>query len=417
MVMLRTITGLITLLFLASNALSKQQDPHRFQAHLNVLGNYQDSGKTWMSGGLGRFGYGDDAHDIALATELNLAYQYRPSPNLRFRANIQAQHANHSQSATDIGLIELDARYTHDIDFNQQVRFKLGQFFLPVSMENIDAFWESPYTISFSSLNSWIGEEFRPIGLDAIYHYHLSGGDRLTAAVTPFWGNDSMGTLLGFRGWSYGRQRTAYNDVIALPDLFSLSDSQPFGEQRDDGTKPFGKDLDGRPGYALRASYLADRFSANLSWIDNQGDTTLIDGEYAWRTKFIILGWSWFATDNLEILGEASSGSTTMGTGPGVDVSFYSAYIMSSYRFDAYRLSFRYDQFGIDDDDDVDQDSNEIGRSYTLALMWGNRDKPLHAGAEVMYLNSKRTKPLANGAAPHHDEESMSFSLLAQYRF
>lgn len=389
--------------------------PHRINANINMYGQYQNSDKSWLKGGLSRFGLGNDAHDIAMGVEFNVAYQYRPAPSLRFRVYAQAQEATSTSSATQLGLVEWSGRYKHDIDFNQQFVLHAGQFFLPTSMENTNAFWESPYTINFSSLNSWIGEEFRPIGLDLAYRYHFDQGDRWTVAATPFWGNDSMGALLAYRGWSYGRQRTAYNDVIAVPELNSLADGQPFAGQRDDGTRPFGNDLDGDPGYALRTQYLADRWTFSLAWIDNRGDTTLIDGEYAWRTQFAILGASWFVTESFELLGEASRGSTTMGAGPGVDASFYSAYLMGSYRFSDYRLSARYDQFGIDDDDAMDQDNHEIGRSVTIALMWAEQKSPLSVGAEMMYLDSKRRKPLASGNA-FEDDESVSVSLLASYR-
>ena len=38
--------------------------------------------------------------------------------------------------------------------------------FLPTSRENVDPLWQSPYTLTLSSLNTWIGEEVRLAGLD-----------------------------------------------------------------------------------------------------------------------------------------------------------------------------------------------------------------------------------------------------------
>ena len=34
------------------------------------------------------------------------------------------------------------------------------------SRENVDALWENAYAVSSSALNSWFGEELRPIGFD-----------------------------------------------------------------------------------------------------------------------------------------------------------------------------------------------------------------------------------------------------------
>ena len=403
-------------IFFTPAATAKGTSKHEFFADLNFLANFQDDGDSWLTGNLGRFSSGSEANDVSEAVEANIAYQYRPLSYLSFRAHIQAQESSRQTSAKQIGLIEWGGRLDYDIDFAQEIRVDLGQFFLPISMENINDFWESPYTLSFSSLNSWIGEEFRPIGLDVSYRYHFDRGDQLTFSAMPFWGNDSMGALLAFRGWSYGRQRTAYSDVLRLPNLTSLDMSEPFEGQRNDGTKPFGPDLDGRPGYSLRTSYTSTGFRANISWVDNQGDTTLIKGEYAWRTRFAIAGMSWSVTDNIEILTEAMFGDSTMGVAPGVDIDFYSTYLMASYRINDYRISARYDQFGIDDKDLIDQESNELGRSYTLALMWSPEGQNFRLGTETMYLNSKRSKILASGET-HKDAESVNVTMLAKYTF
>lgn len=389
---------------------------HRFKANINVVANYQDSGTNWLDGGLGRYGFGEQKYDPSMLGEYNLAYRYRPSRAFQISTHLQAQISSSDSSARQLGLVELEARYRHDIDFNQQFSVKLGQFFLPTSMENIDRFWESPYTISFSSLNSWIGEEFRPIGLDASYRYHFDEGSLLSVSGTVFGGNDSMGALLAFRGWSYGRQRSVLGDTLALPDLNSLQDGQMFAGQRDDGTKPFGRDLDGRPGYALRSSLALENLNLKLSWVDNRGDTTLLHAEYAWKTRFALAGLAWRVNDDLEFLSEASVGSSEMGAGPGVDIDFYSFYQMLSYQIADYRLSYRYDQFGIDDKDLVDQENNEFGRSQTLALMWQAQGNDLHLGAEVMFLSSKRVRQLS-GAQNDVDGDSVSASVLVQYRF
>lgn len=405
-------------LFISTEVLSSSNRDHHYKANVNVVANYQDSGDTWLNGGLGRFAYGNGVNERSALNEYNLAYRYRFSPSIQVSTHLQTQLSSYDSSARELGLVELELQYRHDLDFNQQIGFKVGQFFLPTSMENIDSFWESPYTINFSSLNSWIGEEFRPIGVDGVYKYHFDQGGSFSVAGTLFGGNDSMGALLAFRGWSYGRQRTVFGDVLALPDLNSLQNGQMFGGQRDDGTKPFGRDLDNDLGYALRSSLSFDAVQLKLSFVDNMGDTTLLHREYAWRTKFSLLGFSWQIDDDLEFLSEAMTGSTLMGAGPGVDIDFYSLYTMLSYEMDDYRISYRYDQFGIDDKDQVDQENNEIGRSHTLALMWQPEASALRLGIEGLFLTSKRQRILAaSSTAPSRDGDSFTLSLLAQYSF
>jgi hypothetical protein len=404
-------------LTLSPQVLSSTADKHAYQANINLIANFQDSGETWLDGGLGRFAYGDQKNDFSALSEVNLAYRYKPSSTVKINTHIQAQVSTYDSSVRELGLIELKAQFLHHIDFNQQVSLKVGQFFLPTSMENISPFWESPYTINFSSLNSWIGEEFRPIGIDTAYKYHFDQGGSLSMAATAFGGNDSMGALLAFRGWSYGRQRTVLGDVLDLPDLNSLQNDQLFGGQRDDGTKPFGRDLDDDIGFALRSSLSFDNTQYKLSYVDNEGDTTLLHGEYAWRTEFTQFGMFWQISDQLEFLSEAMKGSSRMGAGPGVDIDFYSLYGILSYLLENYRLSYRYDQFGIDDKDQMDQENNEIGRSHTLAVMY-EAESDFSLGVEVMFLASKRERVLA-APTPYftRDGDSLSLSFLAQYTF
>lgn len=399
---------------------AQAEAPHHVNASVNVLANYNNSDTSWLNGGFGRYGNGAKPESGSVGYEGNFEYRYQQSKTFQFRTFIQAQShistGSRSSSLRDLGIVELELRYTKDLSFHHQLSFNLGQFFLPTSLENTKRFWDSPYTINFSSLNSWIGEEFRPLGISAQHRYHLDNGSRLSSAVTLFGGNDSMGALLAYRGWSYGRLRTSYGDVLSLPKTQPLSDTGMFSAQRDDGTKPFGKDLDHRPGYALRLNYLSDRLAINAAWVDNRGDTELHRGEYAWRTRFALLGASWFATPEIELLFEATQGDSTMGAGPGVAIDFYSAYAMSSYRHDEYRFTYRYDIFGTSDTDPVDQENNDFGRSHTLAIFWLPPNQAFSIGGEVMCLTSDRDRRMADSSR-YQDQDAVAFSVITKITF
>ncbi len=79
---------------------------------------------------------------------------------------------------------------------------KSGAFFPTISLENDDLGWASPYTLTPSAINSWIGDELRSIGSEATMRWkkrlwhpvadrrdhllqrperHLDGGARLGA--------------------------------------------------------------------------------------------------------------------------------------------------------------------------------------------------------------------------------------------
>jgi hypothetical protein len=407
--------SLITICLSLHNPLSHasldDNSPHNFDIQTTLLAQHHTSDKTWLASGLGRY---DLSSNNALA-ELQLSYQYKFSSLLSFQTHIQAQQATETNSANSLGLVEFKLNYSNDLDWNQSISITAGQFFLPISMENTLQFWESPYTLHFSSLNSWIGEEFRPIGLDGEYLYILDNNDRLSFAATLFGGNDSMGSLLAYRGWSLGRQRSVLGDVISIPKLSSLDGSGELSGQRDDGTRPFGKDLDNRPGYALRSQYSSKQLILSLAWIDSRGDRELHQGEYAWDTRFAVFGAAWLVNDHWELLAEAMQGSTTMGAGPGVDIDFYSAYFMSSILYGDKRISLRLELFGSEDLDPLDEDNHDLGRAITIASFWQPAEQNFQLGVETIYLNSKRTKSTTKGFQT--DSESISLSFLGSYFF
>lgn len=150
--------------------------------------------------------------------------------------------------------------------------------------------------------------------------------------------------LLARRGFAQHDRLSVLGEVLPLPALDSLSDDGAFGHQRDDGTKPFGPDLDGRTGYAWRARYGdPHRFRVLATVSDNRGDRGLHRGEYAWRTRYALLG-EWQPGEHWTLAGEWIDGDSGMGlrTGPHVDPDFSAAYLLASWApADDWRWSAR----------------------------------------------------------------------------
>ena len=73
-----------------------------------------------------------------------------------------ARRAADTPSVVDA--LETYLRYapTAEGDFAWSV--KAGAFFPTISLENDDLGWASPYTLTPSAINSWIGDELRTIG-------------------------------------------------------------------------------------------------------------------------------------------------------------------------------------------------------------------------------------------------------------
>lgn len=376
---------------LCSVSVFASDSAHQLNMMINGTTAWHNDDPSWLRGDLGHY----ETASKALHFEGHLSYQYTFSPELHVHAHVQAQASAPRTSQDPFGLVELDTRYTYDIDWANSMAFRLGQFFLPTSMENIMPFWDTPYTVSFSALNSWIGEEFRPIGLDSVYRFHADAGQTFSLAATAFAGNDSMGALLAYRGWSAGRVRSSLGEVLELPAIESLTNGGIFSKQRDDGTRPFGKDLDGRPGIALRAGWQQQGNVLQLSYVDNRGDQEIHQGEYAWRTRFALLGGAWQLSEELELLGEAMQGNTRMGQGPAANVDFYAVYAMLSWKPDTMRYSLRLEGFSNEDKDQSPDNNHDLGRRITLASVWQPDSEAWRVAAELAYLKSKRSRIIA----------------------
>lgn len=348
--------------------------------------------------GINATGPGSDRNDLFATAQLGADW----TPNQHFDLHVSGI-GRHDALGTSAGLVEayVDARAEFGLD---EVQLRAGQFFLPTSRENKEALWTSPYTIHFSALNSWIGEEVRPVGVDLQYRHITSRGHAITTGATAFQGNDSMGALLAWRGWSIGNHLSTYNEVLPLPPV------PFFPAQRSDGTKPFGSDLDGRTGYAARVRYsVPSRANVLYTYVDNRGDRELHRGEYAWATRFHLIGAEIGNPDRVVVASEYMRGKTGMGVPPiFVDANFYAAYVLVSGKSGRNRLTARYEMFNTEERDfSIAEVNEENGRAWTLA--WFVDATPsLRLGGEFTQLVGDRVnKP---------DPDARSVTIEARYR-
>lgn len=359
--------------------------------------------ESWLERGLGRLEAGGDRDAFFGTAQLGVDW----TPNEHFDLHVNGV-ARHDALGTDAGVVEayVDGRMSFGLD---ELQVRAGQFFLPTSRENRDELWTSPYTVSFSALNSWIGEEVRPVGVDLQYRHVTPRGHSLTAGATAFQGNDSMGALLAWRGWAIGNRLSTYGEVLPLPPLPSLDTWFPL--QRKDGTKPFGSDLDGRPGYSARVRYgVPERANVLYTYVDNRGDRELHRGEYAWATKFHLLGAELGNPDRLVVASEYMRGSTTMGRGAAfVDAGFFAAYVLVSGKTERHRLTGRYELFNTEEQDFSPAEVNEEnGRAWTLTWMFDTAASVRLAAELTQVVGDRADTP---------DPDGRSVTLEARYRF
>lgn len=371
---------------------------------------------SWREGGFGRLAAGADDPEDQDGTglgRLDLALDWRPTE--RFGAHLHAlgRLEPEARRGRPGGLVEAYLHAAATPRPGHELRLRLGHFFLPTSRENVESHWSSPYTLTLSALNSWIGEELRPTGLSGEYWAPLGAAEaRLGGSV--FGGNDTLGTLLAWRGWGMADRLAVFGETLPLPPLHSLAPGGAFAGQRDAGTRPFGRDLDGRPGWAAWARWQApDRALLQATRLDNRADRALYRGEYAWETELDLVAAEVRLPGALVVAGEAMWGSTGMGTDAAfAQVDFAAAYVLASWHPGRARLTLRYDRFETTDRDllAVTEDNDEQGEAWTVAVLWDATDS-LRLAVEVLDLDAERPAASQAGAEPDTRARSVAIEL------
>ena len=190
---------------------------------------------------------------------------------------------------------------------------RAGLMWPPVSLEHEGNDWHVADSITPSAINSWIGEEVRPVAVEASAQTE-AGSQRLRATLVLFAANDTAGTLLSFRGWALHDRTTLAFNRWPLPPI-----SGPMAEKQAPFTHPL---LDLHSGFAHRPGYYA-----KLSWqppipvridlfrYDNRADPEDVDPEHewGWRTAFDDIGVDANLGGGAELKAQALQGRTRIG--------------------------------------------------------------------------------------------------------
>lgn len=342
---------------------------------------------SWLEGGFGVLAEGEDGQpsdslrgSIATSIEWDIGDRFATHLHL-LGSSAQGRRdasAGIVEAFLQLDLLDLEERSGAP---SHHLRLRLGTAFLPTTFENVAPLWRSPYAVSSSALTNWIGEEFRPSGLQVEYRNQHRHGWSSRFGTALFGGTDSAGALIAWRGWGPGDRLTLWDEVVPLPALPSLGEDGLFAPQRSDGTKPFGRDLDGRLGWAAWAGATAPGgSSAQATWVDTRGDRDLHHGEYAWDSQFAIVGGEVPIGRSGLLAAEWMWGSTAMQPGPQprVDIDFSTWYLLANREVGRWQTTLRYEAFENTDrahypgTEPADQD----GHAWTLA-----------AGVQLGHLN------------------------------
>lgn len=396
---LRSLLAITLLAFPASAEL-------RLDGFLIARGGFADGPRSWVDGGSGRLptGSADDDDGIGFGEgQLHLALDWEPDPRFRAFVHALARGGSEEDRGEEIGLVEAWVEGRFFLRAADELRLRAGLFFLPSSRENRQLLWSSPYTLSWSAVNSWIGEEVRPLGVSAEYRAVLPSSTVLAAGGSAYVGNDASGALLAWRGWTVGDRLGVWDETLPLPPNRALEDGEIFERQNDAGTRPLGSDLDDREGWAAWVGWeRPDAFALRWTRSDTRGDRTLYRGEYAWQTTFDLVGaeihpgeWS-FVAEWME--GETGMGNAAPGAVLRSQMDFRAAYALASWSRDAWRITLRYDDFEVRDIDrnPVAVDNDESGSAWTAALLW-DVSPSLRVAAELVALEAERHEGAVSG--------------------
>jgi hypothetical protein len=266
-------------------------------------------------------------------------------------------------------------------------------------VENDDLGWTSPYTLTPSAINSWVGEELRTIGGEGNVAYRASWGT--VAAVTGiFCCNEPAGVLIADRGWALDDRPTGLLERVREPDATVAL----FGETPP-GRAGLFTNVDGHvEWYAGGRLDLSGIGQIAMLRYDNDADPDeSTSGDEAWRTRFWSLSLkSRFA--GVAILAQGLSGDTTIAAyfGPDIVTDFKSAFLLLSYDIaDDWRVSGRAEAFQTRNTAGTLFD--EDGRALTGALIWNARDW-LRLTAEVLNIDSRRREHVLEGGPAARDD-------------
>jgi hypothetical protein len=219
-----------------------------------------------------------------------------------------------------------------------RLRVKAGAFYPPVSLENRAAGWESPYTLSYSAIDSWLAIEVRTIGVEATLDWlgRRQGHDfDLGATGGVFGWNEGAGGFVAGDGFTLTDRQTPYGGRVGLagdPVLYNL---EPF------------RQLDG--GLELR---WLDRVVVRALRYDNRADPAAFDYAsfaIAWETSFDSLGLRAESADGWTGIVQGLKGNTAIAPGGFyMDWPFKAEYALVAKQLGKHMLSLRYDRFEVD---------------------------------------------------------------------
>jgi hypothetical protein len=314
-----------------------------WELSLDLRGVSSDAERPFMEGGLGTVRYGSNDQGLQLG---RARFALTQQLGELWSAHLDASMFD-DRDRSPVGVTEAYLLFRPYPFAGYRFRLRAGGFYAPISLENRDAGWESPYTLSFSAINSWLATEVRPLGFEGTLDWL---GTRTGHGF-------DLGATAGVFGWSQG------TGVVLTNNGFSLTDRQTplFGRVGQPGADPLGGaepflQFDHRAGvYAgIELRYL-DRVVLRALRYDNRAEPAADDvtpANYSQETRFNSAGVRIEGDGGWTGIVQWLDGETTTAADglPGGLSSwpFRSEFALLSKRFGRHTFSARYDRFTVD---------------------------------------------------------------------
>jgi len=371
-----------------------------------------DGEKSWVDGGFGKLRSGSDG-DLLVQPQLgNASLVWKPQFTWSLGATIvgSLQGGQRTEAGLSQAYLSFKPMRSSKIAFSARA----GLMWPPVSLEHEGADWHVKDSITPSAINSWIGEEVKPVAVEGTLALGL-GQHKLRATAALMAANDTAGTLLTFRGWALHDRTTIAFHRQPLPPL-----DEPVVFYQAPYTHPL---LDVRQGFADRPGYYA-----KLSWAppipvrfelfryDNRADPEAVtnDLEWGWRTWFNNAGIVADLGQGAELKAQALQGRTKMGFPQDgrrwINNRFRSAYVLVSRPFGTIGISGRIDAFDTQNrGSDVRDEYDDRGWSAMLAAKreWTH----FTALIELLHVSSEREDREEAGLEPRQNQTQLQAEL------
>jgi hypothetical protein len=317
----------------------------------------------WWQHGTGQLALSDDRLTTG---PLLAALQINTDSPWSARVHFSQQQALDAAS----GLTEAWLQYQPLPLEGYRLKVRAGWFYPALSLENTDLVWSSPYSSSFSAINSWFAEELRAKTLELNFSRPgraFNSNHSWQAVLGAFRNNDPLGSLIAWRGFAVHNLQTRIGGRVDFAHYPSLR-RFPL-EFQPDWVEPFAE-LDGHTGWYSGLHYLYRQDSElRFYHYDNRADpTVLAQGQYAWLNKFDQLAFQQQLSERWRLISQYLDGRTEMGFDT-VLIDYRAAFVLLNYQHDTWQATLRYDHWQQWDRDATAGDDNS-GRGHNLTLAW-----------------------------------------------